>query len=41
LHRILDKAKPDAGDGRFEHFKTTQAFDDVIYRRMHGFPGAD
>ncbi len=38
MSRILDKAEPDAGDGRFEHFKTTQRFDNKIYRKMHGFP---
>jgi len=36
--RILDKAKPHAGDGRYEQSKTTQRFDNKIYRDMHGFP---
>jgi uncharacterized protein len=36
--RILDKAKPHAGDGRYEQSKSTQRFDNKIYREMHGFP---
>jgi len=39
--RILAKAKPHAGDGRFEQFKSTQRFDNVLYRKMHQFPGAE
>jgi predicted aldo/keto reductase-like oxidoreductase len=27
-----------AGDGRYEHFKTTQRFDAGYHRRQHGFP---
>ena len=36
--RILAKAKPHAGDGRLEQFKSTQRFDNKMYREMHGFP---
>ena len=35
---ILMLAKPHAGDGRYELFKSTQRFDNPLYRRMHGFP---
>jgi predicted aldo/keto reductase-like oxidoreductase len=35
---ILMLARPHAGDGRYELFKTTQRFDNQIYRKMHGFP---
>lgn len=31
------KAKPLAGDGRLELFKSTQAFDGVAHRKQHGF----
>jgi len=34
---LLKQAKPLAGDGRFERFKSTQAFDGVHHRRQHGF----
>lgn len=37
--RILALAQPEAGDGRHEHFKSTQRYDSPIYREMHGFPG--
>ena len=30
-------AYPEAGDGRHEHFKSTQRYDSSIYREMHGF----
>jgi predicted aldo/keto reductase-like oxidoreductase len=33
---ILSKAKDEAGDGRHEQFKTTQRFENPIYRKMHG-----
>lgn len=36
---IMRLAEPVAGDGRHEHFKSTQFFDSAIYRRMHGFEG--
>lgn len=35
---ILRLAEPHAGDGRYELFKSTQRFDDPMYRKMHGFP---
>jgi predicted aldo/keto reductase-like oxidoreductase len=34
---ILDLAKPDAGDGRHELFKSTQTFDGAPHREQHGF----
>ena len=34
---IMALAAPEAGDGRHEHFKSTQRYDDPIYRKMHGF----
>jgi predicted aldo/keto reductase-like oxidoreductase len=33
---ILTKAKDEAGDGRHEQFKSTQMFENPIYRKMHG-----
>ncbi len=35
--RILALAAPEAGDGRHEHFKSTQRYDGPLYREMHGF----
>jgi len=35
---ILMLAEPHAGDGRYELFKSTQRFDNPMYRKMHGFP---
>ncbi len=35
--KILAKAEPDAGDGRYEQFKSTQRYDARIYQEMHGF----
>ncbi len=34
---IMALAAPEAGDGRHEHFKSTQRYDSSIYRKMHGF----
>jgi aryl-alcohol dehydrogenase-like predicted oxidoreductase len=34
---LLDKVKPFATDGRFEHFKSTQNFDGPVHRKQHGF----
>lgn len=34
---IMTLAAPVAGDGRHEHFKSTQRYDAPIYREMHGF----
>ncbi len=33
------KARPLAGDGRLELFKSTQVFDGVAHRKQHGFAG--
>ena len=35
--KIIALAAPVAGDGRHEHFKSTQRYDAPIYRQMHGF----
>ena len=35
--RIVELAAPVAGDGRHEHFKSTQRYDHPLYRKMHGF----
>lgn len=34
--RLLSKAQPDSGDGRYEQFKSTQRYDATIYQEMHG-----
>ena len=34
---LLALARPEAGDGRHERFKSTQMFDAAIYQKMHGF----
>ncbi len=34
---LMAKVKPVAGDGRFEHFKSTQLFDGPYHRQQHGF----
>lgn len=34
---IMALAEPEAGDGRHEHFKSTQRYDGPLYRKMHGF----
>ena len=36
LARLLAKVKPVAGDGRHEHFKSTQVFDSPYHRKQHG-----
>lgn len=36
---IMSLALPEAGDGRHEHFKSTQRYDAPLYREMHGFSG--
>ena len=38
---ILELAKPEAGDGRHELFKSTQMFDGAPHRALHGFELAD
>ena len=35
--QIIALAEPVAGDGRHEHFKSTQRYDHPLYRKMHGF----
>jgi predicted aldo/keto reductase-like oxidoreductase len=32
------KARPEAGDGRHELFKSTRVYDGPVYRKMHGLP---
>ena len=35
---LLDSVKEEAGDGRFEWFKSMQVFDSEYHRDQHGFP---
>lgn len=35
---ILAVARPEAGDGRHELFKSTRVFDGPVYRKMHSLP---
>jgi aryl-alcohol dehydrogenase-like predicted oxidoreductase len=35
LQRLLAKVKPHAGDGRHEHFKSTQKFDSPYHQKQH------
>jgi uncharacterized protein len=35
---ILALARPEAGDGRHELFKSTRVFDGPVYRKLHGLP---
>jgi len=35
---ILAVARPEAGDGRHELFKSTRIYDGPVYRKMHGLP---
>jgi predicted aldo/keto reductase-like oxidoreductase len=37
LSKLTSRVKAVAGDGRYEHFKTTQRFDAGYHRRQHGF----
>jgi aryl-alcohol dehydrogenase-like predicted oxidoreductase len=37
LTALLNKVKPQAGDGRHERFKSTIDFDGVYHRQQHGF----
>jgi predicted aldo/keto reductase-like oxidoreductase len=39
LDKLLAKVKPNAGDGRYEHFKSTQVYDGPHHRKQHGFEG--
>lgn len=34
---LLERVKPEAGDGRHELFKSTQRFDNGVHRKQHGF----
>ena len=38
---LLEKVKPIAADGRYEWYKSTQAFDSAPHREQHGFPVED
>jgi hypothetical protein len=37
LKTLSSRLKDVAGDGRYEHFKTTQRFDAGYHRKQHGF----
>ena len=37
LKALSARLKGVAGDGRYEHFKTTQQFDAGYHRKQHGF----
>jgi predicted aldo/keto reductase-like oxidoreductase len=37
LQTLSSRLKPVAGDGRYEHFKTTQRYDAGYHRKQHGF----
>ena len=37
MRALSDRLKGVAGDGRYEHFKTTQRYDAPYHRRQHGF----
>ncbi len=39
LTTLSSRVKNVAGDGRYEHFKTTQRYDAGYHRRQHGFEG--
>jgi predicted aldo/keto reductase-like oxidoreductase len=36
LTKLIERVRPVAGDGRHEHFKSTQVFDGPFHRRQHG-----
>jgi predicted aldo/keto reductase-like oxidoreductase len=36
LAKLLARVKEQAGDGRHEHFKSTQVFDGPYHRKQHG-----
>jgi aryl-alcohol dehydrogenase-like predicted oxidoreductase len=38
MRRLRERCAEMAGDGRFEHFKTTLKFEGPIGRAQHGFP---
>jgi uncharacterized protein len=35
---LLDSIREEAGDGRYEWFKSTQHYDSQVHREQHGFP---
>ncbi len=37
LAAVEDKVRHVAGDGRYELFKTSKAFDGPVHRKQHGF----
>jgi hypothetical protein len=37
LQTLTTRVKDVAGDGRYEHFKTTQRYDAMHHRKQHGF----
>ena len=37
LQTLSSRLKDVAGDGRYEHFKTTQRYDAGHHRKQHGF----
>jgi uncharacterized protein len=41
LEALLMKVKPEAGDGRHEHFKSTQKFDSPYHQKQHHLTSAD
>jgi uncharacterized protein len=38
MRLLRERCAEMAGDGRFEHFKTTAKFDGPVGRQQHGFP---
>jgi aryl-alcohol dehydrogenase-like predicted oxidoreductase len=38
MRRLRERCAPFAGDGRFEHFKSTAKYEGPIGREQHGFP---
>jgi aryl-alcohol dehydrogenase-like predicted oxidoreductase len=41
LEALLMKVKPEAGDGRHEHFKSTQKFDSPYHQKQHHLTATD
>jgi uncharacterized protein len=41
LDALLAKVKPEAGDGRHEHFKSTQKFDSPYHQKQHHLTATD
>ena len=41
LERLLARVKPEAGDGRHEHFKSTQVFDGPYHQKQHALTKQD